>query len=249
MMTDPSIKSRLFACIVAATIGLTTANTTLAGDCGCKAACDTCPAVVSTCSCDCSHSKKPSCLHKALDAITSGFKKMCSFGKRGGGCDQLCDDACDAAMIDELMLPTPAAVHHHPHHAYSEPVQIDSAPIHVHPLHEHPLHEHPLHDHEHDTELHMTEPRIQPLQDEHTSADGESGIVPPPVRMSVPEPDNDRESLFDTLSDPFNDDEVRRRTYRSVRPTSYDEYGLRPISKRPLSRNYSTSSRRAASVR
>ncbi len=70
-------------------------------------------------------------------------------------------------------------------------------------------------------------------------------------RQRVPqsEPNSERGSLFDTLSDPFRDDQTRTRTYQPVRPSSYDDVELRPISKRPLSRSYSESSRRASSVR
>jgi len=279
MLTDQSLKSRLFACIAAAGISLAVANPTLGGDCGCETACDACPALAEGCTCNCSRAKKPNCLCKAFDAVTGGIEKLLGFVKCGGGCDQLlCDDACDAAMIDELMQPIPGVIHHHPHHVHSAPSPVHSAPIHQHQPYSGPTQnlqltptgpsqwqgaQQPMADPH--AEMRMTEPRMQSSQGQHLGggavAEPDMGVVPPPVRMSVPkpaqdrqsipddEPNTDRDSLFDTLSDPFGDDAAKTRKYRSVRPTRYDEYELRPISKKPISRSYSTSSRRPKSVR
>ena len=46
-----------------------------------------------------------------MDGLKMGFNRLFHFRKPG--CDELlCDDACDAAMIDELMMAPPAAYQH-----------------------------------------------------------------------------------------------------------------------------------------
>lgn len=87
---------------------------------------------------------------------------------------------------------------------------------------------------------------MAPQSGQHLGSDNglpqlEPRAVDPPVRLpemdrpTIPEvdPATDRDSLFDTLSDPFGDD-ARVRTYRRVRPTSYEQEVLRPIRRVPL---------------
>ena len=75
-------------------------------------------------------------------------------------------------------------------------------------------------------------------------------MFPPPVRKPVPDTKSDIEggSLFDTLSDPFkDDDDASVERLRTVRPSNYHSTSssLRPIGS-SLSRGYQTSSRRVS---
>jgi hypothetical protein len=88
-------------------------------------------------------------------------------------------------------------------------------------------------------------PRPQPSQRSTQPSDR----VPPPVRKPVPDPKSDIEggSLFDTLSDPFKDDDASVKRMRSVRPSNYHSTSarLQPIGS-ALYRDYQTSSRRVS---
>ena len=264
MLTTHSRKNRLFACLVAVAMCLSVANNVDAGDCGCAASCDACPNLDPGCICHCSRFFKRSCVYKALDAFAGGIEQvldLCTCCRSRN--EKLCDDGCDAAMIDELIVPE--AIYYQPLQIHSEPAPVYSAPIPDHQLGSPAPSQWNGSGHMVDprtSEMRMTQPRIQDQR-----FGGESGAepaerqLPPPSRIPVPEPlpypqpvpdsdtDSKRESLFDSLSDPFRDDEAQTRRYRSVRPSSYDELELRPIRKMPLSRDYTTSSRRAESVR
>jgi hypothetical protein len=259
MLTNRPLKSRFLAYVAAGGMCLATTGNTLAADCGCKASCDVCPTATTGCSCDCSSGKKKhNCVYKALDAFAGGIEKLLRLDQCDSRCDEsVCDDGCDAAMIDELMLPMPPTSNHHVKPfvppAYSGPTQdVQVTPTGPsqwqgagQPMIDQPLME------SQDAGQHLGSGAI---------AEPEDTVVPPPVRVQeldmdirrrpVPQGENtERGSLFDTLSDPFLDDQTRTRAYQPVRPSSYDDVELRPISKRPLSRSYSESSRRARSVR
>ncbi len=303
MLVNRSMKNRLLACFAIAGISLTASSSTLAADCGCEPTCGACTTTASACTCNCSRrGPKHNCLFKAFDAVADGFEKL--FHLNRSGCDEMsCDDACDAAMIDDLMVPMPPVEHRHSHHGY-----------HAHSGHGHSGHGHSGHAHSapthsppvpyngptrnlqltptgpsqwegagqhmvdpQETEFHMSEPRMEPSPDagQHLGGGviGEPemmGTVPPPVRVeefpngsrldgsqldgsqldgSGIDSDSGREELFDSLSDPFGDDQTQVRRYQPVRPSNYDEDYLRPISKRPLSRSESSSSRRLKSIR
>ena len=80
-------------------------------------------------------------IFKTLDAVAGGIEKVMGFDKcsvGGGGCDASCDDGCDAALMNDLMMPMPPA--YTPHttspHAYSVspgPAPMMAAPRTVHP--------------------------------------------------------------------------------------------------------------------
>ena len=160
----------------------------------------------------------------------------------GHGCDEAsCDDACDAAMIDELMMPH-SMLHSHDHVA---PMYPHGAPMPT-----------PL---PYDMNDLPPEP-APPMRMDKAPATGPSerlpkpiDRVPPPVRKPVPKTksDTDGGSLFDTLSDPFkDDDDASVKPLRSVRPSNY--YSNSSQSEAvgsSLSRGYQTSSRRVSRSR
>ncbi len=247
-----SLPKRLLACAAAGGIGLMSMANAGAGNCGCEASCSACPPVnCCQCTCKCSPWPKHNCLSKAMDKVASGFEKL--FGC--GSCceDACCDDACDAAMIEELMMPAPPSNLHHHHHSVPSVSPVAPMPKAYHgptrDMRITPTGPSQWHD--------AGQPTIDPpSQGQHLGAPGAlpepTDRVPPPVRMPEPEPrqtepDNGG-SLFDTLSDPFkDDDEAAVRMHRSVRPSSY----LQPITVnsrnvKPLSRSTYTSSRRTA---
>ena len=152
----------------------------------------------------CPKVKKVNCLQKAMNGFSVGIHKLFSFGKPGCD-DMLCDDACDAAMIEELMLPPSSATHHHDHGAHD----------HSHGDHSH---EHGDHVHPHATGDHDAVPNPESVEK-----------MPPPIRLQEPPSNPDRGSLFDTETDPFSDDDARVRTYRPIRPSAYEKVELRPI--------------------
>jgi hypothetical protein len=212
MPISKRFSSRLIAGLAAGWLCLMSCSTEAeAGHCGCEPSCQVCPPPHVECGCQCNHGRKVNCVKKAFDRFTLGIEKLFSFGK--SGCDDLlCDDACDAAMLDELMIPmAPPVIHHHPHGA-----------------------------HQHDAHSHHAAPSMPPqiqtrLSQARPSQPGEpgesyEGEMPPPIRSQEPNPD--RGSLFDTESDPFGDDEASVRTQRPVRPSAYHPVELRPIESR-----------------
>ncbi|NND99282.1 MAG: hypothetical protein HKN47_18335 [Pirellulaceae bacterium] len=223
MLTNFRFPSRWLACFAAGCLCLMTADSdAMAGHCGCEATCEVCPPINAGCTCDCGHGKKFNCLQKALDGFTAGIDKLLSLGSRG--CDDaLCDDACDAMMIEELMVPmAPSTIHHdHGHHAQE---------VHQHDAHTHGAHDHG-HTHEHDA----------------PTGDGQVEDMPPPVRLQDPPSNPDEGSLFETQSDPFQDDDARLRAYRPIRPSAYQRVELRPIE--PPSNSLRQSSRRVRTSR
>jgi hypothetical protein len=261
-------QKRLFVCLLAGAISLTAASNTRAGDVAYDLPCDACPRLDSGLN---SQFYKPgcfrlrgfkggclkgSCLCKFFDAMTNRFQRLLlckcgcgSFGRCGLG--KLCDDGCDAAMMDELMMPAP--IRHDRRPMYSpQPLPADTAPVPsaqiVRPA--------------------TPEPEwrtIQPLPQDQPVGRENAGFVNErrplaPTRIPIPEPqlspptevdaaESQRGSLFDALSDPFRDDQSRKRTYQSVRPSSYHELGLRPVRRMPLPRPHTASSLPAKSVR
>lgn len=278
MLTIRSLKSRFLASVIAGGLCLAVAGNTLAADCGCSNSCDVCPTASSGNCCDCSSGKKKhNCLYKALDAFAGGVERLFCLDRCDSRCDEsVCDDGCDSAMFDELMLPMPPTeIQHHRHHDHSAPIVKPFVPhAYSGPTHDvqitptgpsqwqgagQPVIDPPR------SERRMSQPLIE-SQDMGQHLGGGAMAKPeaadsPPVRIQEPDmeirrqpvpqsqPEIERESLFDTLSDPFRDDQTRTRSYQPVRPSSYDDVELRPIRKRPLSRSYSESSRRVRSIR
>lgn len=248
MLTHPSLRNRLIACIAAGGFCLAGANQATASECGCEATCAVCPTDSVECSCGCSSKKKHNGVYRALDAVAGGIEKLFGLNKRGNqsnDCDALlCDDACDAAMLDELMLPLPVMTHDHSQHTHAYPEQHYSTPLPpaIQPA---PSYADPSHG-------------LQPAPTIPTPAlTVEPQILPPKIPTLKLKPTEG--SLFDTLSNPFGDDEARVRIPRPVRPTSYqrpsserpsNEQGLlRPIRRIPLSQSYTKSNRRMHNAR
>ena len=132
MLTRPSRKLCLLAWIAGGTMSLFAAGNATAADCGCEIPCDGLPAAMTGCDCGCSQSHHSNAFSQGFHKLQDQFKKLCDLKwcdwKLGGHGGQMCDDACDAAMMDDLMLP-PGAVYqneymHSPHvhpHAHSSP--------------------------------------------------------------------------------------------------------------------------------
>jgi hypothetical protein len=218
MLIDRSTKLRFLALIATGVLSLGATTGVRAADCGCEVPCDADPIAVAGCDCGCeaAHGNRFS---GCLDKLQDGLKKLCDFKWKPGGGGNLCDDACDAAMMEDLMLPPGEIMHHghvspHVHHAPRLPdASIPPEIIHVPPA----------------------------ATDE---------IAPPVVREKLK---TERE-LFDSLPDPFIDDEARLRTEKVIRPSSHQEIRFRPApskpsSTRPLSKSQFTSSRRVNKAR
>lgn len=289
MLNNLSLRNRLFACIAAGGLCLAGVNNVQAGDCGCEVTCDVCP-TTEACGCEnsCGCDRKNNCVYKALDAVAGGIEKLFGLDKCGkSDCDtMLCDDGCDAMLMEELMMPAPPQAHYsqpshghshsthshsthgHSTHAHSYPQHVEAAPLPPSPpiIQSAPVYSEPAEST--GSALRMTQPRmvqpravaprsVQPRSMQPRSMEQSLPAEPEPRSLPVPEstpnaaPEAEGEggSLFDALSNPFGDDEARVRLPRPVRPSSYQEIELRPISKRPLSRSYSTSKRRVSNER
>jgi hypothetical protein len=213
MLIDCSTKLRSLAWIAAGVLSLSTAAGVRAADCGCEVPCDADPIAIAGCDCGC-EADHGSSFSGCLDKLQDGLKKLCSFKWKPGGAGHLCDDACDAAMMEDLMLPPGEIMHHghgspHVHHAPTPPhAGMPSEIIHVPPA----------------------------ATDE---------IAPPVLRQKV----KTETELFDSLPDPFIDDDARLRTEKVIRPSSHQEVRLHPAPRKPLSRSQFTSSRRVNRAR
>lgn len=235
-----TFKRLLLTGVAAGALSLLPADVATAG-CGCEASCGACaPVSQCECCCDCS---KLNCIDKAMNKLKGGMmsvKNLFHFRHGKSACDG-CDDACDAAMVEELMM---APTHHHPHATHHHPHAT-----HVHP-HAAPTHEaHPAKPHVHMDKTPMRDHAPAPMNSklpEPVGSEEMNAVPPPPVRMPAPEAEAPEEgSLFDTLSDPFKDDDARVQSLRSVRPSNY----VRPLRPAPLSRQSQSSSRRVSRTR
>ena len=282
MFTIPKPASRHLMALIAAGGLLLTAIPAAADGCGCETRCVSCPRVSGCqCSCSCSLGLKHNCVSKAFKAFKSKVDGLLDFGKSKRGCDACCDDACDAAMIEELMLPLPPAVDHQRQQA--PPATLHSAPmpppyntspsdqVPVVPPHATPL---PVDDipappadaaPTDDMPILPDSAAIDdmPLMPLGSGWQGQdptvgSNILPEPPQevppaIRPPETDDPFQidesqdgSIFDSLSNPF-DDEARVRTRSPVRLSNYTtptRYST--TDKRPLSRSRHMSSRRVA---
>lgn len=239
MLTARPIKSRFLACLAAGALSLSAMGDSLAENCGCQSECQSCPPPAASCGCnqcECAP-KKQNCLQKHFSKFASQFKNMLKPKK---GCDSMCDDGCDAAMIEELMAPAPNSSHHH--HSQFVPTQPTGDVETISPPPPTPL-ENPGR-----SDVKMSSPRIEVSP---TIEGTQPKLMPPPVRKPQTTEPSEEGGLFDSLNDPSGDDQTRRNLYQHIRPSAYeqDELGLRPIGHRPLSRSQSTSSRRLHSDR
>ncbi|TWU47210.1 hypothetical protein Poly51_50080 [Rubripirellula tenax] len=160
-----------------------------------------------------------------------------------------------------MMPPSPPPMIVHPHTGSPNTGMPHVESPHV-ESHSHPIQMAPMAAPQ--TQMRMSQPRIAPR-----SVPTQSRSVPTqqrmptqprvPVPQPLPEanrpavpappiPDDKTDSMFDSLSDPFGDDEVRVRRYQPVRPSSYESDAVEST-ERPLSRSNQTSSRRVRSSR
>ena len=210
MLMRPSTKLRLLAWIAGGAMSLFVAGNAPAADCGCEVACDSLPVELGGCDCGCLDCDQSGGMSSGLHKFQDRLKKLCDIKwpnwKWCGDGDAACDDACDAAMMEDLMMSEPPAIHHqhvHPH-AYPEMLpQVYSPP-------------------------------------------SETETISPPVHVREEVKDSE---LFNSLPDPFRDDDAQLQTQQRVQRSSHDEVVLLPVPRRPLSRAQGTSSRRVKSVR
>lgn len=202
----PSLTTRLIGCLALSSLFLIFLAGPAEADCGCHHQCHACTQA-DDCQCDCRllNWPKRDCLAKALANVGGCVKNLWGRFKCRGGCDDAgCDDACDAAMINELMMTDPQLHYHHG----QLPMHIDSQPLPYIPDH---------------SEMHVPEPVMRlPETDTHQrSNDG---------------------SLFDTFSNPFEDDNASADTFRNVRPSNYtrevSRSSLGPHSTSPIYQSY-----------
>jgi hypothetical protein len=120
------MKLRLLAWIASGTMSLFVAGNVLAADCGCETACDSYPAEMGGCDCGCSDCHQSGGLSNGFRKFQDRVKKICDIKwcdwKWLGHETAECDDACDAAMMQDLMLPEEAIIHHGQVYPHAHPV-------------------------------------------------------------------------------------------------------------------------------
>lgn len=144
-----------------------------------------------------------------IDKLLS-FDNLLPFGK--SDCDELlCDDACDAAMIEELMLPPafPSEIDHHGHDAHDHG--------HSHEAQQHEDHGQPL-----------TTDQLQAPAPQPSPSDKPAKPIAPPIRVKAAPSEPQSGSLFDIDAKPF-DDSTRAPLYQPVRPSSFQVLRVDPI--------------------
>lgn len=231
-------------------------------DCGCEPECG-CEIAAPECGCE-NSCDSPACgsksggllskkfnmkktpLYRSLDAVAGGIEKVFSLHKGHSGCDEAaCDDGCDAMMIQELMVPMPTTDHsmHHQHHSIDSMSVPQNYPI------ESPTQTIPMGQAQIPQPMPMESMPAPPTeapvaQPKAIEVQPNTNPLLPPPEQAEPESSNEG-SLFDALSDPFSDDEVRVRKFQPVRPSVYTKPIDTPL---PLSRSTVSSRRRAGTV-
>ncbi|TWT93216.1 hypothetical protein [Stieleria varia] len=223
-------------------------------DCGCEVGgCDCGVAAEPTCGCGvaaCGGCKTPhNPLYRTLDAVAGGIEKVLGFDKcKSGcnsGCDSNCDDACDAGYANELMNP----IYIPPSHSHGAPSPIVESIPSVPPLVTSPptiTESVPMYSQPRSAAPRMAPRSITPadsapgatapLQDPtpipQPEAAPEPGtrIAPPTPPETTPPADSKKGGFdFDSLDDPFGDDEVRaNQPYRRVHPISHERLPAPP---------------------
>lgn len=198
----------------------------------CSQGCDepACGVAEPTCGCGssgcggCRTSTNP--IMKTLDAVAGGIEKVlgldrCHQNGCSSGCDVSCeagcDDACDSAFAQELMVPiqSPPTISTPPSHSVAPVPSLPTVP----PIDPSPA---PM------SQPRMIQPRtVMPMAPTPAPAMTPNPEPAPADSRGVGEPQMDEpaddKNIFDSLDDPFGDDEVRlRRPYRQVQPTSHD---------------------------
>ena len=215
----------------------------------CSAFEPTCGCGSAVCSGGCRKLNNP--ILKTLDAVAGGIERIlgldrCNPSACAVGCDSGCDDACDAAFASELMTPLPYS----PPVAlpYSPSIQpapsLPTFPVVPPIVHDAPMVSQPPMAHDAPA---MSQPRVVMPHATESYAPSLGDVMAPraPTPMPTPAPAAPPErtipstppsgselpkapkpeggNIFDTLDDPFGDDEVRlRKPYRGVRPTSHE---------------------------
>lgn len=179
-------------------------------------------------------------IFKTLDALAGGIEKLTGLDQcpssgcdSGCGCDagpSGCDDACDAAMIQELSAPV-----YVPAPSYSPTPAQPAIPQTVTPHYSDPVpHTEPRmptvppESYSAPSDANTTRPYVdQPLMpvpaEDPVAPEPEPTEDPAPTQPDAtpPAPDSDR-SIFDSLDDPFGDDEVRvHPRNRTIRTASH----------------------------
>lgn len=131
MLIPESLKRQLLAAVAAGTLTMIPVPAVHSAECGCDLACDQCAVEVLGCDCGCGEVKKGCCLSNGFRSLHVGFKKFCDLKwcdfKLLRSSDHCCDDACDAALMEDLMFP-PESVPM-PQHVYGD---VDRAPATTH---------------------------------------------------------------------------------------------------------------------
>ncbi len=261
--------SGMFGSAVASAAGFGCGCEVIDADCGCDS--DGCDSGCKRRSCI---DLKETLIFRALDSFAGGIEKVLHLNKCHSGCDAaVCDDGCDSAMMSEMVVPMPAEMHTYaaPMHTYQEPSiappqpapPMESAPHLENQWHQTPpvvapktqmrMSEPRMSPHSTPMESRATQPRnVQPRMPQSRSAVPTPVPAEAPNRPAVPAPaapDDEGGSLFDALSNPFSDDEVRVRRYEPVRPSSFQSGDSSSQTRRNVSQSGQTSSRRVLSNR
>ncbi len=170
-------------------------------DSHCNAGCDSCGSGTPT-----------GPVFTVLDSVAGGIEKFLGFDKCGSSCGgACCDAACDAATIE--MMPLQAA----PHHQYAEPAMPTVPPeSYSQPVEPYaPLYSQP--------EPYAPQPAPESYPPERRVPET---IPPEPEPAPQPQPlpptqESENGGIFDTLKNPFSDDEVRWTPHRSIHPSAY----------------------------
>lgn len=208
-------------------------------------------------------------IYRTLDTVAGGIEKVLHLDDRrhcDSGCATMpsdgCDDGCDSAMMHELHMAVPMPpvgsygepIHSHSHSSVNSPPAPIVAPHremtqsprtltappsppasiqkYIQPIESKPQTR---------TRMRMSEPTMAPRSMSAPAMRSRPAVPAPPI------PIEKSDSLFDTLSNPFGDDEVRVRRFEPVRPSHYEVDQERSPS--DLSRVESSSSRRRSSDR
>jgi hypothetical protein len=137
MIRNRPVSFRLMVLSAAAATLVLMASSSTAADCGCEIPCDACSMDLSGCDGGCCDSRHTGCLshgmHKFKDRLHKLFsKKWCNWSLCGRK-DSCCDDACDAALMQDLMWPAARSMHEsgqpHADHVLPAPQAMQPIPM------------------------------------------------------------------------------------------------------------------------
>lgn len=240
-----SIYPSALAAIAAAAVTLA-GSPAQAGGCPCQQPREYPGAAICECESGWGHREaKPGPIYKTLDAFAGGIEKLLRLDSSSS--DTVCDDACDAAMIDDLSQPPRHPATAHPHHHRAQPgYRAPHSHRHVSP------HGAPAVPGGATDRLQMSSPNIQTLPNPSIPERGELRRQPsygrtpggrpaetsPQRRGNSTSPSNgsERSGSGDASSDPFADDSVLvdPRGGKFVRPSNYETGRAPRVSSRRL---------------